>query len=157
MGQATTAACATGAGTTDVLAKVEEIAALAGYKVLRHPGGGLQLGFDMGGGRSQVVFVVPVGRTGDGKEVVHFFSPCGTVKKGFLKGGARSIAEDLLRRNATLLWGAFALTKAGDQEGIIVYAPAIVDTMEVEEFRAHVNYLAIVADQYEKEQGKDTF
>ncbi len=144
--------------SSSVLDKVKEIASLAGFNIHQTPGtNSLQLNFDMGGGRSQIVYVAHTGRTGDGKDVVQFVSPCLCVQKGMFKGLSKSLALDLLRRNAALLWGFFALADAGDSEGVMVCANQIVDTMEVEEFRANVNYLAIVADQYEREHGKDLY
>ncbi|MCL4741182.1 MAG: hypothetical protein KJZ54_03175 [Phycisphaerales bacterium] len=143
---------------TDVLSKVEEIAGLAGYKVSRHPSGGLLVvAFDMGRGRTQNVFIAPCGTTPDGKNVVTISSPCMAVKKGLFKGIGRAQALDLLRRNAMLTFGHFAIASAGDCEGVMVCATQIVETMEIEEFEALVNTVAIVADEYEREHGQDRF
>lgn len=143
---------------TDVLSKVEEIAGLAGYKVNRHPSGSLlMISFDMGRGRSQNVFIVPCGTTPDGKNVVSFSSPCMAVKKGMFKGIGKAQALDLLRRNAMLKFGHFAIASAGDCEGIMACASQIVETMEIEEFEALANTVAIIADEYEREHGQDQF
>ena len=141
------------------MVKVEEIAALAGYKVSRpaQMPDSIQVAFDMGGGRSQNVFIHHAGATAEGQDVVQFLSPCMVVKKGLFKGIGKSQALNLLNRNANLLWGYFAVTSAGDTEGVMVCSTQIVDTMEVEEFRAHVNYLAVIADGYEREHGLDQF
>ena len=40
---------------------------------------------------------------------------------------------------------------------MMVVSSQIVDTMEVEEFKTHVNCVALVADEYERECGHDNF
>jgi hypothetical protein len=144
--------------TSDVLKQVEDVAALAGYNVSRHPNGmGVQIPFDMGNGRSQMVVVVPIGQAGNGKDVVRFYSPCMVVKKGMFKGLSKAQASDLLKRNANMLWGSFGVAELGDSEGVMVLSNQLVETMDVEEFKMHANYVAIVADEYEREHGQDNF
>ncbi len=145
--------------TTEVLRKVNEIAALAGYTVQPHDQveDMLVCPFDMGGGRSQIVYIHPVGQTPDGMEIISFFSPCAAVKQGFLNGLSKRHAVDLLRRNGMLLGGQFAVVDFGNIDLLVVRSTQIVDTMEVEEFRMHANLVAMVADDYEREMGTDVF
>ena len=65
-----------------VIGKVQEIASLAGYKTSMHPQipDMLVCPFDMGGGRSQAVYIQPCGQTPEGQDIVCFVSPCMSFK-----------------------------------------------------------------------------
>ncbi|MGD2109635.1 MAG: hypothetical protein PVI86_09615 [Phycisphaerae bacterium] len=144
-----------------VMEKVSQIATMADMACQKVPDDHmLVLGFDLGGGRRQAVFLRYLGQTPDGHDIVTFMSPCLEVKKmGFLRGGlSRNQAIDLLRRNAMLGFGSFALTSyAQGREVLMVVTTQLVDTMEVEEFRTHVCFVAAAADEYEREHGYDRF
>lgn len=142
-----------------VLEKVTQIATMAGYTVKPIPERNfVAVPFDMGNGRKQVVYIRYIGQTPDEQDVVSFDSPCLEVKKGWLRGLSKDKALDLLKRNANLLFGAFAIEQLeGDHDVLIVCSNQILDTMEVEEFDAHVRAVAVIADEYEKEHGQDVF
>jgi hypothetical protein len=147
--------------TSRVLEKVSQIAAMAEMPVQRHPSEQMLIAsFDMGAGRHQLVYIRYVGETPDGHDSISFMSPCMELKKGGWFGGAltRKRAVDLLRRNAALLFGSFALyTFTGGEQVLVVVSSQIVETMEVEEFRTHLGAVAFVADHYERELGTDVF
>ena len=142
-----------------VLEKVAQIATMAGYQVKSFPERNfVAVPFDMGEGRKQVVYIRYIGQTPDEHDVVSFDSPCMEVKKGWLAGLSKNQAVDLLKRNASLLFGSFAIEQLeGDADVLIVCSNQILDTMEVEEFDAHCRAVAVVADDYEKELGRDEF
>lgn len=144
---------------TNVMQKVEQIATMAGYKVQQHPQmpDMIVCPFDMGNGRSQVVYLHPCGQSFEGQDVICFMSPCMSVKKGLLKGLSKKVASNLLQRNSCLKTGAFAIVNFDNIDLLVVRSTQIVDTMEVEEFRMHVNACAVIADEYEREHGTDVF
>jgi hypothetical protein len=144
---------------TQVLEKVSQIATMAGYTVKSMPERNfVAVPFDMGNGRKQVVYVRYIGQTPDEHDVVSFDSPCMEVKKGWLRGLSKDRAIDLLKRNANLLFGRFAIEQIeGEDDVLIVCSTQIIDTMEVEEFDAHCRAVAVIADEYEKELGTDHF
>ena len=143
----------------EVLEKVRKISAIADYHAQPHPEDDmLVISFDMGRGRSQMVYVRYIGQTPDGHDSVLFMSPCLELKIGLFSGLGRRRAVDLLRRNAQLRFGSFALFAfKGGTDVLMVVSSQIVDTMEVEEFKTHVNCVALVADEYERECGHDNF
>ena len=144
---------------TQVMQKVEEIGAMAGYELSRHPNTDemIVIGYDMGNGRTQTVYVHACGKTPEDQDLICFLSPCQAVRKGLLKGMGKDQAIDLLRRNGQLVVGSFAIENIDGTEILVVRSTQIVDTMEVEEFRFHANFVAIIADRYEQEHGEDVF
>ena len=144
---------------TQVMQKVEEIGAMAGFQLSRHPNipEMIVIGYDMGNGRTQTVYVHTCGKTPEDQDLICFMSPCQAVKKGLLKGMGKDQAVDLLHRNGQLVVGSFAIADFGGTDILVVRSTQIVDTMEVEEFRFHANFVAILADRYEQEHGEDVF
>jgi hypothetical protein len=143
----------------NVTQKIEGIANMAGYQLSHHPQipEMLVCDFDMGNGRSQIVYIMPIGQAPDGEELVSFVSPCQRIKKGLLGSMSKNQAVDLLRRNANLIAGCFAVQKVGDVDILVVRSSQIVDTMEIEEFKFHINLVGAIADEYEREHGTDVF
>lgn len=143
--------------TDAVMKKVKQVADLAGLRSRETDDGEMiVIGFDMGEGRSQQVFIRSVGNWA-GHDVIEFQAPCRRLRKGFMQGLGKNEALDLLRRNAKMLFGHFSLYTFDDEELLFVCSPQIVDTMEVEEFTAHVRACCLTADAYEKECGSDEF
>ena len=144
-----------------VLQKVLQIGSMAGFSLEPHPTdrGTLTAGFDMGNGRKQMVFVRYTGTTPDGQNCICFWSPCMQLKKGGLFGHqmGKGQAIELLRRNSMLAFGAFALINFDSADVLAVMSSQIVETMEVEEFKTHISCVALAADAYEMEVGKDEF
>jgi hypothetical protein len=140
--------------------RVHEIATIAGFNLHTveegHPMAGLPAaGFDLGGGRSQRVFIRPAGTTPDGHDVVTFVSPCLHVKTGFLSGISREQALDLLQRNENLYFARFGIWRLDKADMIVASCDQILDTMEAQEFAALVQSVAVAADAYEREHSKE--
>ncbi|MBL1216237.1 MAG: hypothetical protein D8M59_01940 [Planctomycetes bacterium] len=140
------------------LQRVQEIGEMAGITLVQHPSCDMLVcHFDMGGGRTQNVYIRHCGTTPDGQDVVCFMSPCMTLEKGFLKGMGKNQAIDLLQRNAQLLFARFAIQTLPDGDLLVVCSDQIVDTMEVDEFKHHLFCVGGIADNFEKEHGRDMF
>jgi hypothetical protein len=144
---------------SDAVRKIEDIAALAGCAVQRHENNSnlLLCRTILSSGRMQLVYLHPAGQTMDGREVVCFVSPCLPLKNGILNRIQRRDLLDLLEQNGQLLMGHFAIQKFGDVDALVVRSTQILDTMEIEEFKAHLNFVACIADQYERAHGNDVF
>lgn len=141
-----------------ILDQLKQIGSMAGYELQMHENGDMLVTpFDMDNGRKQLVYLRYAGRTPNDKDVVAFMSPCLEIKKGFMRGLGGGRAVDLLRRNAQLLFGHFALFDFGDVEILMSSSYQILETMEIEEFEAHLNCVALAADSYEQEHGLDQF
>ena len=140
----------------DVLTKVEQIARMANLRCQRR-GELLFFGFDMGGGRDQTLAVAHMGESDDGMNVIVFFSPCQAISTGLLGGLSKSSAVGLLRHNANLPFGHFAIMELGDKEMVCVRATQMLETMEVKEFEAHCHSVAQLADAWEQKIGQDKF
>lgn len=144
-----------------VLKQIESVAALAGFKgVISDDGQFLVVGFDLGQGRSQRVFLRPSGSTPDGKTIVTISSPAGLHKKGWLTGFTRDAAIDLLRRNENLYFARFGIHEEspGSKELMIVASSdMILESLDADELRAHAFFVSNAADAYEKSMKTDMF
>jgi hypothetical protein len=147
--------------TAEVLERVNQVAAQADFKLHPHPNGDvLMIKFNMGNGRSQTVFIESSGQAITGQDCVTFMSPCKVVERHEAGDGCfdKEQAMELLRRNAKLHFGSFALeTFEGRNDVLVVKSSQIVSTMDVEELKAHVSFVAFAADEYERECGQDVF
>jgi hypothetical protein len=141
---------------SDVLDKIQQVAAMAGIKGQRQ-GALVSYAWDFGGGRDQMCYVAPFAETDDGLNVICFFSPCQRLGKGFLSGISKQVAVQLLRTNADLDFGHFAVMKIGGEEMICVRATQILETMEVKEFEQMCLTVAQLADAWEEKIGKNDF
>ena len=141
---------------SELIDQIEQIAKMADLPANRKEDV-LVFAFDMGGGRRQLVHVLPVGETDDGMHVICFFSPCQEVREGIFGGLSRAKAMQFLRLNSELLFGHFAILMLGGHEYVCVRTTQLLETMEVEEFKAHVISVAGVADEWEAKLGKDLF
>jgi hypothetical protein len=144
---------------TQIMQNVEEIGAMAGFQLSRHPNipNMIVVPYNMGNGRTQTAYVHSCGKTPEDQDLICFMSPCRAVKKGLVKGMGKDQAIDLLRCNGQFVVGSFAIQNFGGDDILVVRSTQIVDTMEVEEFRFHANFVAIIADRYEQEEGTDVF
>lgn len=111
--------------------------------------------FDMGEGRSQRVWVRALGTDAGDNLIVGFFSPVLQVPQGEMIG--QKAANELLRENATLAHGAWAIQKTKDGEYLVAFDTQIAQTMDPKEFEASVRAMAAVADLKEKDLGHDLF
>ena len=141
----------------DILEKVEEIATLAGFKAkIDEDDVRLVLGFDMGEGRSQLVYIRDTSRSQE-HPVITIFSPCLVVKKGLFRGISKSTAMDLLRTNEAIHFARYGLYETSTYSMVVASIDHLLDKLDAEEFEASVLSVAHAADSYEKKLGKDDF
>lgn len=107
------------------------------------------------GGRLQNTFVRPMGQTGAGHLIISFFSPCLKVPTGQEIG--QKAANDLLRKNARIPHGAWAIASVDGAEYLGVQETHIAQTLQPEEFAAAAIVVAKLADDMEKQFGTDVF
>ena len=141
----------------DILERVEQIATLAGFKArLEEDDVRLVLGFDMGDGRHQLVYIRDTSRSAD-HPVITIFSPCLMVKKGLFRGISKNTAMDLLRTNEAIHFARYGLYETDKYSMIVASIDHLLDKLDPDEFEASVLSVAHAADSYEKKLGKDDF
>ena len=142
----------------NVLKQVESIAALAGLRgdiEMDHLR--FRMAFDVGHGRSHVVFVRVIGKTPDSKTVVSLFAAARTLTKGMFSGLGREQALELLRANETTLFARFGLWDGPKEMMIVASLDTLIDTLDADEMRTYALYVAHAADAYEAKHGGDAF
>jgi hypothetical protein len=142
----------------EILEKVSDIAALAGIRgKIDEDRMVFGAGFNLPDNRSQIVYVRPTDATIKESVVVTFFSPCLVVKSGFMKGISKEQALGLLRANEQILFARYGLWTMGKQDMVVASVDQILDTLDPEEFEAHIWHVAMAADSFEKQHGQDHF
>lgn len=111
--------------------------------------------FDMGGGRFQRVFIRPMGQTGAGHLIVGFISPALKMPPEQMLG--QKTANALLRENAKLSYGAWAIEQVDGDDYLVALETQIAQTMQPDEFTASVHAVSRLADAMEKRLGVDAF
>jgi hypothetical protein len=140
-----------------VLERVGEIATLAGMKgQIDDENMRFVMGFGLGEGRSQMVYVKDSSKASD-CQIITLFSPCWMQKKRRFKGVSKGMALDLLRRNAGLHFASYGLVEIKDAMMVIASIDHLVDTLDPPEFEMSAFHVAIAADMYERENGQDEF
>jgi len=141
-----------------LLKQLESVAALAGLKgVISDDGQFFLMGFEVGDGRSQRVFVRPTGSTPDGKTVVTISSPAHLQSKGWFSSFSREDAINLLRLNENTFFARYGIQDAGPiskEMMIVASSDVILETLDAEELRAHAHFVSHAADAYEKKMSK---
>jgi len=138
----------------EVLSKVADIATLAGIRgQVDQEREQFVAGFNLPDGRSQMVYVRVTNKTVGDSPVITFFSPCHVVESGFLKGITKDMAVDLLQKNEQMLFARYGLWTQGKTHMVVASVDQILDTLDPEEFNAHIWHVAFAADIYEKQQG----
>jgi hypothetical protein len=141
-----------------LLKQLESVAALAGLKgVISDDGEFFLMGFEVGDGRSQRVFVRPTGSTPDGKTVVTISSPAHLQSKGWFSSFSREDAINLLRLNENTFFARYGIQDAGPvskEMMIVASSDVILETLDAEELRAHAHFVSHAADAYEKKMSK---
>lgn len=141
-----------------LLKKVENIAALAGLKGrIDESGQHFAMGFSLGQGRSQTVFVRPSGKTPEGQDILTMFSPALTVKKGMFAGMSRDQALELLRLNENTYFARFGIWEDDRNSMIVASSDLLLETTDPDELKAHALYVAMAADGYEFKHGRDAY
>jgi hypothetical protein len=144
--------------TLDTLRKVGSIAELAGIRgEVDEEHMLFAAGFNLPDDRRQMVYVCETGRSSTQSIVVTIFSPCRTVESGLFKGMSKAQAIDLLRKNEQMLFARYGLRTMGNRELVVASTDHLLETLDPEEFHAHVWHAAMAADAYERQHGKDEF
>jgi len=143
----------------EVLKTIRNVAAVAGLKGEIDPDGQhFSMEFATAKeGRTQRVFVKPVGKTLEGQTVVAVFSPALVVKKGMFAGMSKDQAIELLRMNETLNFARFGIWESDEQSMVVASSDLLLEAMDAEELRTHASYVALAADGYEMKFGGDQF
>jgi hypothetical protein len=142
----------------NVLKQVESIAALAGLRgAIETEHLRFKMAFDVGNGRSHLVYVRVTGKTIDSKTVVTLFSAARTLTKGMFGGLGREQALELLRLNESTLFARFGIWDGPKEMMIVASLDALIDTLDADEMRAYALSVSHAADTYEAKHGGDTF
>ena len=142
----------------EVLERVAEISTLAGLKgVVDEDRLHFKAGFAMADDRSQVVYVRVLDQKVGDSPVLTFFSPCLMVKTGFMKGISKEQALDLLRRNEQVMFARFGVLTMDAMDMVVASVDHLLDTLDPDEFKSSMWFVAMAADAYEKEFGQDQF
>lgn len=110
--------------------------------------------WDLAEGRKQNTFVRPLGTTGMGL-VISFFSPTRKIVSGSELDLAACL--DLLRKNARIPHGAWAIASVMGEEYLGVQDTQLAHTMQPDEFYASALAVARLADELEQKLGGDVF
>ncbi len=120
---------------------VRASAASAGYAITES-GATLEVKIPVEGGRSQTVRV-DFGQTDDsGRPIVTFWSICGPLAEGN--------AVPLLRYNAAMIYGAFALRQVGPQQVVVLQGSRLAECLTAAEVGRILPVLALQADRVER-------
>ncbi|MCA9176360.1 MAG: hypothetical protein KDB14_17860 [Planctomycetales bacterium] len=140
-----------------VLQRVADIAKQAGISGDIHPQPGYFVaGFELPEQRSQIVYVRPKAGVED-HSLITVFSPCHVFKRGFLSGIGKSQCIELLQLNEKQPFARFGMWDDGKEQMIVASVDHLLETLDPSELRSAMWYVAMAADQYEKQHGKDDF
>jgi hypothetical protein len=111
--------------------------------------------YDLDGGRKQNAFVVYHGQDGAKQNLIGVFSPALKMPKDQEIG--QKTANQLLRRNAKLAHGAWAVVTIGGDDYLGCFETQALETMQPEELKYACLTTCLAADALEKEFGTDAF
>lgn len=141
----------------EVLERVSEVATLAGLRgKIEEDRLRFTMGFDLGEGRGQMVYIRDASQRPDHK-IVTIFSPALVVKRGFFSGLSKDSALDLLRMNEQVLFARFGIWDGPKETMVVASCDHLLNTLDPDELRASAFHVAVAADSYEKKNGKDQF
>ena len=141
-----------------ILARVLNQAKSAGYDLhYDYENQELFYNFQLTGGRHQIVYIELIKPLVEGFDVIRFVSPCLDLSGAKLKTLTKTKSVDFLKRNCSdSMYCSFAFSEK--RKAIVVEAVQIVRTMDDDEFVTLLNYVAKVADEYERDVcGKDDY
>ncbi len=135
---------------------IEFIAAMAGFKTQKLSETLIVIKYELAGGRSRIVWISPVGKDRFNNTVISIASP--TLKMGTAgRYLSQKHANGLLRHNAQLQHGAWAIENIEGDDYLVMFDTQIAETMDTIEFATSVKEAATLADAMEKQLGKDQF
>ena len=137
----------------EILKQIAETANLAGMRgEIAENGHSFAMGFELGEGRRQLIFVAPHhGPSFFEKEVVTVWSVCLRVKKGMFSGLSKDRAFELLKRNQVVPFARYGILENDSEMLIVASADHLLETLDPEELRHTAYAVAMAADVYEKE------
>ena len=135
---------------------IESIAAMAGFKLQKLSDTLVVITCNLNGGRSQIVWVSAMGKDRFNNTVVSIASPA--LKLGHVgRYLSQKEANNLLRHNAALCHGAWAIQNIEGDDYLVMFDTQIAETMDTTEFATSVKDTAALADALEKQFDKDQF
>ena len=147
-------------GTTETplnfAAWIEAIAGMAGLKLEKLSQTLVAIRCHLNENRTQVVWVSPLGRDQFGNTIIGVSS---SASKLGTRGRhlSQKMANSLLRQNATLAHGAWAIQNIEGDDYLVMMDTQIAETMDTPEFAASVKTTAALADEMEQQLGQDNF
>lgn len=134
-------------------ARVERLLTEAAAEYTVDEDGDFRLVYDIGGGRSQLVWI-PSGTSGFGPLEIRQVWSIAHRSQGPLEA---DLANRLLDRNGAVILGAWLTEPAGDEVGVIFAAQLAADS-DALSLRSVIHAVATTADAMEKElTGRDDF
>lgn len=144
--------------TEEAMKKLADIAALAGVKgKFDADEGHFVTGFNLPGGRSQMVYIRYLGTGPEDKPLVMFFSPARVIKKGLFAGLSQKQAVELLTLNQSMMFARFGIHDTPNAMLVVASVDMLLDTLDVDEFKMATFSVALAADTYEQKYGGDDF
>ncbi len=140
----------------DFYAWIKAIGAMAGFALQKLSDNLAVITCRLNGGRSQTVWISAMGQDRYHNTIIRISSPA--MKMG--SAGrllSQKQANDLLRHNATLCHGAWAIETLEGDDYLVIFDTHIAGTMDTVEFATSVKDTAALADTMEKKLGKDQF
>lgn len=135
---------------------IKEIAGMAGYSVEKKDDSTTSVTFNPDGKRHQIVLISFVGKDLHGNSILSITSTALTLSKGEKLSEKR--ADYLLRENARLAHGAWAIREEEKDDQLVMTDTQIVETLELEELVASILSVASLSDAMEnKMTGEDSF
>lgn len=129
---------------------IQNIATQAGLKIITQNDDYVQCGFNLGGGRTQLVHMMAAGDLA-GHPVVRISTPVAKLPVG---GFPQSVAEGLLKENGTFKIGSFNIVEQNSERLLMFGHNMLLDQLEPGEFGVVVHVLATVGDEWEKKLGQ---
>jgi hypothetical protein len=135
---------------------IEAIAAMAGLKLEKLGETLVAVRCEMAEGRTQIVWISPLGKDRFHNTIIGISSPA--LKLGSTgRCLSQQQANDLLRQNAKMPHGAWAIENIEGDDYLVMFDTQIAETMDAQEFAASVKATALLADTMEKRLDKDEF
>ncbi len=135
---------------------IEAIAAMGGFKLEKLSETLVAIRYKLHTGRYQTVWISPAGKDPLGNTIITISSPAMKMGAGYLLD--RKQANQLLRQNAKLMHGAWAIANIEGDDFLILFDTQIAETMDTKELTASIKSTAFLADEMERElKGTDKF
>lgn len=136
---------------------IEKMCGEIGFNIGRQNDDVATVSFDMGDDRDQTVWITPMGTNPDDELVISITSPALNMSDmpDIMLG--QKTANNLLRENAQLFTGSWAVEELGEDTYLVAVDTQIMSTCDPEELRASILTVAHMADNLEKQMGVDNF